>query len=65
MSTDAEKREAIEHAVQAARWRLAALIIMPSHSKAELYEMDMTKECIKRGEAILGRDTQSSSDSDK
>jgi hypothetical protein len=53
MSTEAEKRQAIARAVTVARRRLEELNAKPHLSKAELYERDMTLNCIDMGERIL------------
>ena len=56
MSTPEEKLQAIEHAVSVAKKRLEDLVRLKEKgqiSKAQLYEMDMTIDCIQRGEKIL------------
>jgi len=60
VSTEQEKRKAIQHAVDAAKRRLTQLEVLKEHApklfeydKAKQYEMDMHKECVERGERLL------------
>lgn len=57
MSTESEKRQAIEHAIEIAKRRLKDLDGKRSLTRAETFERDMTVECIKRGEKLLGKST--------
>ena len=52
-----ERREEIQHAVNIAKARLQSLKNLQASgflSKAGRYEMEMTLDCIQRGEKILG-----------
>jgi hypothetical protein len=56
MSTEAEKLQAIRHATESARKRMNTLQVLKEVSKitkAQEYELDMCKECVKRGDALL------------
>jgi hypothetical protein len=56
MSTRAEQLETIKHAVEVAKRELNKLKIIQECSKitrAQEFEIDMHKECIRRGEALL------------
>jgi hypothetical protein len=53
MSTPEEKLKAIYHAVRFAKEREAQLRSLPVLNKAEKYELEMTLDCIKRGEKLL------------
>lgn len=53
MSKQAEKLEAIRHAVSIAKRRLAQLDAKPWLTRAEQFEREMTVYTIQRGEAEL------------
>lgn len=56
MSTPKEKLQAIQHAVDIAKQRLISLEkkkALKTLTRSELYEIDMHKDCIARGEKIL------------
>lgn len=55
MSTQAEKLEAIRHAVKVAQRRLDELDAKPALTRAEQVERDMTVYTIQRGEMILAK----------
>lgn len=55
MSTDKEKLDAIRFAVEMARRQLLQLNSKSTLTRAEQFEKDMTIECIKRGELLLGK----------
>ncbi len=56
MSTYKEKIEAIKHAIAGARREVERLELIKSVSqlhKSQEYQLDMAKETVRRGEAIL------------
>ena len=62
MSTEAEKIEAIRHAVAVAKktvFKYETLLSIGSKlHKTQEYELDMARDCVKRGEAILNQSNQ-------
>ena len=57
MSDQIEKLNTIRHAVEIAKRKLAELDAKePFLTRKEIYLRDMTVDCIKRGERILGAD---------
>lgn len=56
MSTLNEKTQAITHALWIAERKLKELNEKPLLTRAEIYEKDMTIDCIKRAKRFLGLD---------
>lgn len=58
MSEEAEKIEAIKHAVVVAQKTVDKLELVQSCSKLckeQIYELDMARECVRRGNQILSQ----------
>lgn len=59
MSTEKEKLEAISHAVNAAERRRQDLYRLKKQgqiSRAQMFELDMIEDCIKRGNLLLKKE---------
>lgn len=53
MSTQQEQMQAIAYSVQVAERRLKELQAKTTLTREEVFEKDMTEDCIRRGKAIL------------